>query len=59
MTDEEMREKYAALHDVATARAEKAAARYRESGRDLTALGVALMRKVIFEDLCCKAGLPI
>lgn len=58
MTDE-MREKYAALHDVATARAKKAAARYRESGRDLTALGEAMMCKVIFEDLCRKAGLPI
>lgn len=57
LTEEEKREKCAVLEDIAYRRAEKLAAQYRAMGRDLTALGVALLRKELADNLIAKAGL--
>lgn len=55
--EEQKRERRSQLLDVADRRARQSAEQYRSMGRDLTPLGEAYMRKVIFDDLLKKAGL--
>ena len=57
MTEEQKRTRRSELRDIAYRRAEQLVAQYRAMGRDISAIGVALLRKEIADNLIAKAGL--
>lgn len=57
MNEEQLREKRAALSDLAISRARRLAEQYRAMGRDMSAIGEAFLQAKVYEELLKKAGL--